>query len=161
MSRVVAWTGHRPDLFLDPDAARQAVHNVGHELVTARTERFVVGGQRGVDTWAAQSALAEGIPYSLILPFAPDEFARDWSAADRSQLFDILAQASDVLVAGGYFARNKQLATHADLLVAVWTRTAGGGTSETIDLARRRGTPVREVILDASQVAATAFGRGI
>jgi YspA SLOG family len=161
MSRIVAWTGHRPDLFRDPAAARQALCDVARELMAAGTERFLVGGQRGVDTWAAETAMAHAVPFELILPFPPDEFARDWLEADRSLLHQTLAHAADVRVAGGYSARNRQLAVRGQLLVAVWTRTAGGGTAETIDIARQAGTPVREVLLDPSPAAANASGRGI
>lgn len=159
--KVVAWTGHRPDLFAAPEAAHQAVDDVARELVASGVERFLVGGQRGVDMWAAQSAIAQAVPFVALLPFAPEEFARDWSVADRNLLLQIVAHAAGVRVAGGYSARNHLLATGAELLVAVWTRTAGGGTAETIDLAHKAGTPVREVVLDASATAHSASGRGI
>jgi hypothetical protein len=158
---IVAWTGHRPDLFADPPAARAAVDSTARELAQHSNVRFLVGGQRGVDTWAALAALANGIPYSLVLPLDAETFARDWSAAHRSVLARIVRSAQEVRVAGGYTERNEALAQTAELLVAVWTRTAGGGTAETIDLARRAGTPIREIILAPSATASRAQGRGI
>jgi hypothetical protein len=53
------------------------------------------------------------------------------------------------------------LAAQADLLVAVWTQLGGGGTAETIALARAAGTPVRELLLPVAQIAHSARGRGI
>jgi hypothetical protein len=69
--------------------------------------------------------------------------------------------ASEVRIAGGYTRRNAALASGADLLVAVWTHTLGGGTAETIELARRNGTPLREIVLAPSSAATAARGRGV
>jgi hypothetical protein len=159
---IVAWTGHRPDVFADPAVARAVVESTARELAEQGARRFLVGGQRGVDTWAALAAIACGIPFSLVLPFAVDDFTRDWLEADRCVLVHTLAHAETVQVAGGYTERNRILASEADLLVAVWTRTSGGGTAETIALATRAATPLREIILDPSPTAATAaHSRGI
>jgi hypothetical protein len=94
MSRIVAWTGHRPGIFRDPAVARAAVNATAHDLVTGeKTERFLVGGQRGVDTWAAQAAIALGVPFTLILPLEVAQFTRDWSAVDRETLESTIARA--------------------------------------------------------------------
>jgi hypothetical protein len=158
---IVAWTGHRPDLFLDPAAARAAVESAARKIADEGVERFLVGGQRGVDTWAALSAIAAEVPFSLILPLSLDEFISDWSPADRAVLEQTITHAADVRVAGGYTERNRQLATGADLLVAVWTRTGGGGTAETIRFARQAGTLFREVVLEAAPNSGSARGRGV
>lgn len=161
VSRIVAWTGHRPDLFHDPERARQAVERVAHDLVDADASQFLVGGQRGVDTWAALAAIGLAIPFRLLLPVPVDELTRDWAAADCRILNDALERAVEVRIAGGYRQRNQRLAHDADVLVAVWTGTRGGGTAETIGLARAAGTPVYEILLKASADAASATGRGI
>jgi hypothetical protein len=167
MSRIVAWTGHRPDLFRDPAAARAAVEATAHDLVTREdVARFLVGGQRGVDTWAAQAATALGVPFMLVLPLDVNEFTHDWASADRQLLDGLLAEANEVRVVGGepaaaYTERNRRLATQADLLVAVWTQLGGGGTAETITLARAAGTPVREIVLQMAQIAHSPHSRGI
>jgi hypothetical protein len=157
----VAWTGHRPDLFEDPANARAVVESIAHEVSEQPNVRFLVGGQRGVDTWAALAATPLGVPFSVVLPFEVDAFTEDWEAEDRSVLQQTLAHADDVRVVGGYTARNQFLAQTAELLVAVWTRTPGGGTAETLAQARAAGTPIREIVLPASPTAASAHGRGI
>jgi hypothetical protein len=163
----VAWTGHRPDLFNDPAAAEAAVDALAREIVRRKdVERFLVGGQRGVDTWAAQSGIALDVALTLILPLEPVEFARDWTAEDQHVLELVLAAASEVRVVGGdrrraYTERNRLLATESDLLVAVWTGVGGGGTAETIDFACGSGTPLREVLLTAASGSGSARGRGI
>ncbi len=169
MSRIVGWTGHRPNLFRDPTAARAAVDATARDLVTREhTERFLVGGQRGVDTWAAQAAIALGLPFTLILPLEVAEFAHDWSPADRRTLESIRAQAAEVRIVGGepasaYTERNRQLAVQVDLLVAIWTslKIEGSGTAETIALAKAGGVPVREIVLPIALMAHSAQGRGI
>jgi hypothetical protein len=161
MSRI-AWTGHRPDVFRDADAARNTVERAAHDLLHAGgVSAFLVGGQRGVDTWAAQAAVDLGVPFSLILPLSVDAFTSDWQANDRAQLQDHVRHAREVRIAGGYSERNRLLAVSADLLVAVWAGVQGGGTAETIAFAEQHGTPVREVLLDAADGVATLHGRGI
>jgi hypothetical protein len=158
----VAWTGHRPDLFREPQVARSTLLSTARELLQqVPTERFLVGGQRGVDTWAAEAAHLLGVPFSIFLPLAVPAFTHDWSSDDRDMLEQTMHWAADVEIVDGYSERNRLLATSADVLVAVWTRRAGGGTAETVAFAREAGTPVREIILAASAAAGSARGRGI
>ena len=158
---IVAWTGHRPGLFRDTAAARAAVEAVATDVVDQGAVRFLVGGQRGVDTWAALAASDRELPFSVFLPVAIDEFTREWAAADRAVLEQTLGHAAEIQVASTYRERNEWLARRGDLLVAVWTRTRGGGTAETVEFARAAGTPVREILLDPSEEAKTAEGRGV
>lgn len=157
----VAWTGLRPDLFRDPPAARRAVRAAALEVVQQGAARFVVGGQRGVDTWAAQSALEQAVPFSVVMPLPVDRFTYDWTPADRALLEQLLARSDDARVAGGYTERNRLVATEAHLLVAVWTRIGGGGTAETIQLARESGITIREIVLEPAIGAERAQGRGL
>ena len=132
----------------------------------ASARRFLVGGQRGVDTWAAEAAHRLGVPFSVYLPLPADEFAADWTLDDRCALDATLGWAAEVQVVGGpttdaaHTARNRVLGTSADLLVAVWTGTRGGGTAETIDFARAASVPIREERLPGSATAPLT-GRGI
>jgi hypothetical protein len=159
---IVGWTGHRPDLFDDPLAARARVNEVAGELVRQNyAARFLVGGQRGVDVWAALAAMALDIPFSLFLPFSIVEFTHGWSADDRVLLEQTAVAAAEVRIAGTYTERNRLLATECDVLVAVWTGIRGGGTAETIDFARAAGTPLREMLLEPAPSERPISGRGI
>ena len=162
---IVGWTGHRPELFRDPTAAQASVEAAAREQVAGvagvRAERFLVGGQRGVDTWAALAAIRLGVPFVLILPLEPAAFSEGWSPEDRSILDETLARAQQTRIAGGYAERNRLLAAGADLLNAVWTGLRGGGTAETIGLARAAGTPVREIRLERAPTADAYRGRGL
>jgi hypothetical protein len=71
----------------------------------------------------------------------------------------VLARA--VHIASSYSARNRWLAASADLLIAVWTGRAGGGTAETMAFARELGTPIREIRVAAALSAGPVTGRGI
>jgi hypothetical protein len=152
-------------MFADSEAAKAAVDQAAARL-GADGQRFLVGGQRGVDTWAALAALALGVPFTLYLPLEPDDFAAAWSADDRRLLDRTLTSAVEVHVVGGaperaYTERNRLLATSGDLLVAVWTGISTGGTAETIRFARAAGTPIQEVLLQARPGADAARGRGL
>ncbi len=127
---------------------------------------FLVGGQRGVDTWAAQAATRLGIRYEVLLPLPRLQFTQGWRDEDVAALDRTLADAAAVGVVGGspdaaYTERNRRLATGADLLVAIWTGRMGGGTAETMRIAREVGTQVREVRLAPSSGAGEARGRGV
>src|ERR1051326_4351470 len=118
---LVAWTGHRPDLFLDPALARDTLESAARALADARAHAFLVGGQRGVDTWAALAAIDLQLPFALLLPLPVDEFTRDWQSDDRAALEHTRRHAAHVQVLDGYQRRNAALASGAELLVAVWT----------------------------------------
>ena len=160
-TNLVAWTGHRPELFRDPSQAQRTVEHLADELAA---KRFLVGGQRGVDTWAALAAYRRRLPFTLVLPLPIDDFAADWDPRDRTILEQTAAWAAELRVIGGpaeaaYTERNRVLGTSADLLVAVWTGRTGGGTAETVSLAHAHGTPVREVRLAGS--GRVVSGRGL
>lgn len=164
----VAWSGHRPDLFADPVTAQHTVDATAAKLDRAHADLvFIVGGQRGVDTWAALAGHRLAIPIHLVLPLPPAQFADStWTSADREALDHLQAIATQLTILGAdvkdpYRARNRLVVGLADILYAVWTGTAGGGTEQTIVFARDRAIPVQEIRLDASERASNARGRGI
>ena len=158
MTSIVGWTGHRPDVFADSSAARAAVFQAARTLVA---ERFVVGGQRAVDTWAAEAANELKVPFTLLLPLPLTDFTADWLPADRDVLLEHLKLASDVQILGGYTERNRMVASSCELLVAVWTGRRGGGTAETIEFAAQLGTSIREIRLAPSSATGSVAGHGI
>jgi YspA SLOG family len=158
LTSIVGWTGHRPELFADPSAARAAVLG---EARSIGAKRFVVGGQRGVDTWAAEAAIELSLPFTLLMPLPFEQFTADWLPADRDTLLKHTKLADDVRIAGGYTERNRMVASSCNLLVAVWTGRRGGGTAETIEFAIQFGTPIRETRLAASSATGFVAERGI
>jgi hypothetical protein len=130
---IVAWTGHRPELFLEPSAAQAVVDALARDLVEHEAaDHFLVGGQRGVDTRAALAAIALGVPFTLILPVPAVDFADGWAQADRDALDATVARATRLDVVGGeptlaFTERDRRLATASDVLMAVWTGIQGAG----------------------------------
>jgi hypothetical protein len=130
---------------------------------------FHCGGQRGVDTWAAAAAERLRLPLDLYLPQPIDRFTVGWASADIAALERswAYARAREVVAAEGdddltaYTRRNQLLAERGDWLEAFWTGLGGGGTAETIALARRLGKPVREHCFAASGRVPRAGERGI
>jgi hypothetical protein len=164
----VGWTGHRPELFQDSAAARSAVlEQAARLLKRSGNVRFITGGQRGVDLWAAQCALAARIPFEVILPVKPAAFTRDWLPEDVAALDALLEQAESVTtvdMAGrweplAYDLRCEEIARRADLLVVVWTGTRQGGTFLTICAAEARGIPIQQATMARS--SGPLSGRGI
>jgi hypothetical protein len=167
----VAWTGHRPELFADPAAAAARVAARAEALCAEHggAVAFHCGGQRGVDTWAAQAAVRLGVPLHLYLPLPIPLFAADWTPADRAALEATWAAAATRTVvdptgadpAAAYRARNALLAQRAELLVAVWTGLAGGGTAETLAFARALGRRIEEHRLPRAAYTPRAGERGV
>jgi hypothetical protein len=180
---LVGWTGHRPGLFRSPEEARKGIERMA-DAALARWSgaTFVCGGQRGVDTWAAQAALARGIPFWVVLPARPEPFTEGWEDADRDLLAALMTRAADVRIVGeapplpnppspggretsragplAYDRRNEIVAKESDLLIAVWTGLRQGGTFYTLCAAHAFGTPVESTILAPASGIFLA-GRGV
>jgi len=165
---VIGWTGHRPELFADPEMARLVLLAAAAEALRLwPSAEFVCGGQRGVDMWAADAA-RDITRFHLVLPASLESFTADWSEADRANLKGLASIAASVAVthssvqAGplAYDLRNEAVARRSDLLVAGWTGLRKGGTFFTIADARQLGRPVLERVLRANPTAELS-GRGV
>ncbi len=167
----VAWTGHRPEYFARPAEVAAQVGTIAAQLQAEHGAalRFHCGGQRGVDTWAAEAAARLGIPLSLYLPLPIERFAADWEPLDVDALRRSWAYATARVVvdrlgrrgAAAYSQRNALLAECGDLLIAVWTGLSGGGTAETIAAARELGRPVREYRVEGAGRRPARGERGV
>lgn len=166
---VVGWTGHRPDVFRDPELARQEVERAAESLVGHWPElEFVSGGQRGVDLWVAAAAIAWSVTLRIVLPIPAPQFAQDWAPGDRRSLEDVLGRAESVEVMdreGGegslaYDRRNETIVRRSGLIVAVWTGVRRGGTFYTLCAARARGLAVEDHRLEPAPAIRTR-GRGL
>lgn len=156
---------------MDPREAERTVHQraavVLRSFPSPSPVTFLVGGQRGVDTWAAEAGIQLGLPVELILPLPPRLFAANWEPSDRARLAALMERASTVEVVAedgdqdqAYRERNRRIANRADRLIAVWTGLGGGGTAETLSFFRALGRPLEELRLPAAANANLANGRG-
>ena len=165
---LIAWSGHRPDVFRELDAAERLVAKLASERAAPGAE-FICGGQRGVDQWAARFAREHGIPFHLVLPVDSARFTGDWLDADRVALGELIAGAASMEIIDGqgdlgplaYDLRNEAIVRRADALVVVWTRIRRGGTFHTLCAARARGLPVQKFPLEVGTGAANVRLRGL
>ena len=111
---------------------------------------------QGADQIAAEVALEQGWQLRATLPFARDDYARDFDADGVARLDALLARAQAVWTVPadasdvadrtrGYELAGDATVAHADLLVAAWDgeRARGnGGTAQVVEHAIRRGVPV-------------------
>ena len=163
----IAITGHRPNrlpaacrddvaaqigVLLDQMAAAAKTHARRPVLISALAE--------GADRMAAQAALARGIALVSVLPFAADEYARDFQDdASQAQFRQLMALSERVVQLPGdgqrrnaaYEAVGLAALEMADILIAVWDGqpAAGrGGTAQIVAHAAKCGLPV--VVVDAA-----------
>ena len=116
--------------------------------------RCTCGLAEGADTVLATAALAEGWLLVAVLPFAAEEFARDFEDGPaRGRFHALLAQASVVSELDGdrrrggepYADIGVQVVEQSDLLLAVWDGLpprGPGGTGDVVAQALERGLPV-------------------
>ncbi len=116
--------------------------------------RCICGLAEGADTVLATAALAEGWTLVAVLPFAAEEFARDFEAGPaRDRFHALLAQASAVSELDGdrhrggepYADIGVQVVEQSDLLLAVWDGLpprGPGGTGDVVGRALDRGLPI-------------------
>jgi hypothetical protein len=156
---IVGWTGHRPDVFEDSELARRRVFEEAQAVLQQWPDaEMLVGGQRGVDLWAAEAACRLGAPYRLVLPADVETFTADWMPEDRRALEAAVAAARAVdIVAchtGGlplsYDRRNERVALGSDLVMAIWTGLRRGGTFYTVCAAQSFGRAVQSIVLPAA-----------
>jgi hypothetical protein len=166
---VIAWSGHRPDVFRDAVAARHTVELCARFAAERWLElTFVCGGQRGVDQWAATAGLDLGVSMQLVLPTPPELFARGWHPAERAIFDKLLAAASSLRVMDpygqlgplAYDLRNEEVVRRAERLIVIWSGIRRGGTFFTVCAAGVRQLPTELQRLAASDHF-DAHSRGI
>lgn len=132
---IVAFTGHRlgPKLLGFQEnylhvALKKAMTS---ELLKLNPDLVIVGGAIGVDTWAAEIALENKIPYLLAVPFIGQE--RIWPQKSQDHYKYLKSTAAEVVIVceGGYSSwkmqkRNEYMVNRCDKLIAVWDGTSGG-----------------------------------
>jgi hypothetical protein len=110
----------------------------------------------GADRLLAHSALKQGFSLACPLPFAREEYEKDFTSADSKQEFlALLQQAGPAVVeldgARGdaenlsYEAVGRYVVRNCDILVAIWNGKPGrgfGGTTDIVRFAINHGPPV-------------------
>lgn len=109
----------------------------------------------GADRILAEVALAQGAELVALLPFARQDYARDFQdAASRGTFHALLAEAVEVVEpaagsprdrAAGYAAVGAAVVARSDMLIAIWDgeeASGAGGTAQVVAHARGTGLPV-------------------
>ena len=117
--------------------------------------RLVSPLAEGADRLAAEAALAEGYDLIVPMPFAQEEYEKDFVDGDSVGAFrDLLAKAQSRLELDGgrgeseaasYEAVGRMVVRNCDLLIAVWDGGPGkgrGGTAEIVRFAANGGPPI-------------------
>ncbi len=146
LSVAVAFTGHRPEDIPEDrhKVVRQRIANFLGFLHKVNPAAVVISGMaRGVDTWAAEQALALGVPLVAAVPFRAQ--ASKWNRSDRQRYADILANplTTTVVVTEGPFttramhARNAFMVKHCRWLFPVYSGKPRGGTYQCLMYAKQ------------------------
>jgi len=133
---------------------------------------FVSALADGADQIAAEAALEMGYSLQAVLPFARDDYRRDFTRPEAATRFDILIGKADRILElpgararepEGYMMAGRATVAHCDVLIAVWDGLPArgrGGTAEVVQLAIKRGSPVIHLPVDGTtppQIVWSAF----
>ncbi len=148
---TVAVTGHRPPrLGGYTDAVERRLARVAEAVLSELAPaRVLTGMAQGWDLAIAEACDRATIPFVAVLPF-PGADAR-WPDAQRRRLRALLERAAEVVrlsespSPGAYHRRDRWMVERAELLVALWDGSRGGGTFSTVRSAEKRRVPVRNV----------------
>lgn len=157
MRKSLAFTGHRPQNLQSDQIPwiREQLKKVVRKALDREFIRFISGGARGVDTWAAEAVLElrsyHDIWLCLAIPY--DSQAAQWSKQDQERYSWLKSQADEIVVlhpnptsfnqSKQYLhARNHWMCQQADAIVSVWNGAPSGGTAACTRYAQSLGLPV-------------------
>lgn len=157
MSKVIAFTGHRPqDMFgYEEDVEGNVVikkwlfaqiHNIAKKHPDTR---FISGGALGVDTWSAEAVLAVKKVFPLVtLEIAVPCLNQDkkWSKEAKQRYAQLLDDADKVTYVSKHEYtgrcmqdRNEYMVDQADCIIGVWKAKRSGGTWNCLEYAEQEG----------------------
>lgn len=114
----------------------------------------------GADQLAATSACEAGYHVRALLPFAPNEYRKDFKSEQELEDFERQLDAADEIFAlpcergdgaSAYVMVGKAVVAASDILVAVWDGGQGngpGGTAHVVELALANSVPVIHIAVD-------------
>jgi hypothetical protein len=143
---IVGVTGHRQLEAADEPWLRAQVGVILDDLkarLKATPLVMLCGMAPGADLICAQEAIARNIALCALLPVPVDEFARDFSDADRARLRAALDAAVETRVLDdnaerGYVRLAEYLSRFSHLVIALWDGAEGEGSGGTADVVRMR-----------------------
>ncbi len=124
--KFIAFTGHRHIKYVE---MLEALKEVAMRFPNAH---WICGGAVGVDSNAAEYALAHGIKFQLILPFPPEVMWKYWTPGQRAVLKSTIDHAEKLSVLNPYYdvryyqLRNMHMVDSAQVLIAFYDGSPGG-----------------------------------
>ena len=164
MKRIIcAFTGHRPKSFpwkdneTDPGCVllKETLAKQIKLLTAQGITNWLSGMAQGVDLWAAEIVLDlkkknPALRLRCILPCEGQEDA--WPTSEQERYHSILRQADEVIYVNREYtsdcmlARNRCLAEHSSVLLAVYNGSRRSGTGMTVRHAKQLGWEV--IVID-------------
>jgi hypothetical protein len=162
---VVGFTGHRE--VPDPADAARAIRGALEKLKSEHPARWTALSSiaTGGDMLFAESALALGLPWHLMLPMPLERFREDfrdaeWPAVEalmrRASHVDITSDNTDDSREHDYLDCGLETVNECDVLVALWDGREArgvGGTAEIVAYARKLAKPL--LLIHAVTLAVT------
>jgi len=157
-------TGHRPEGFpfpygFDNDRFNTylcILEDTVEELMYEGYTHFISGMADGVDldfAWYVRSLSNnfEGIIFESALPYPlrPSSISSEEDCLRRTLVCESekVTEVSPKYFRGCMQKRNRYMVDNADLVLAVWNGEKHGGTWYTINYARKKGKPIRYIML--------------
>ncbi len=154
---VIGFTGHRQ--LVESTRTAAAIRGALTELKSAAPGEWLAFSSvaAGSDILFAREAMKLNLAWQAVLPLAPAEFKKDFSAAEWRDAETLLSEAEHVRILVDNDGRNEayldagmETVHESDVLLAVWDGEPArgkGGTADVIGYARELGHPI--VIIDA------------
>ena len=153
------------EVFRELHAAALQLHTAETEIFSSQEPllRLHTPLASGSDQLAAESARASNFFIRALLPFAPDEYRKDFAlGAERDDYDRHIAMADSLFSLAGdredrdeaYVNVGKAVIAAADILIAIWDGREGngrGGTAHVVDLALGQSVPVIHIEIDRAQ----------
>jgi uncharacterized phage-like protein YoqJ len=142
----IAVTGHRPKDLFGYDRThegwgwlRATLRTLVDELAAGRPVELLSGMAQGVDQEFADMGIMAGYPVAAYVPFDGQEAA--WPAPAQALYRRLLRRCTRVLFissvrsVASFFRRNERMVEDSDIVIAVWTGKAEGGTAHCVQAA--------------------------
>lgn len=142
----IAFTGHRPESFSILSKEESLFNDKLKKLLEKFIDDFyfIVGGCRGVDSWAAKYAINNKIDFDLYLPFPFEIYSLKWNDEDKYFLKKQIELAKNVKICSKeynskyYIIRDRDMVDNCDILVSWFLHNKKrSGTAATINYAKK------------------------